>query len=59
MKRQRYGPGSWFAVPLRTEGFAVGLVARGPRRLGVCGYFFGPRRADVPEAHELSGLTPG
>lgn len=53
-----YKEGTWFAVPLRTSGFATGVVARSSPDGGVLlGYFFGPRRAKVPPVHELPGQT--
>jgi len=55
--KPNYSEGTWFAVPLRTGGFAVGLVARatadGPH---VLAYFFGPKRASAPTMTELSDL---
>jgi hypothetical protein len=49
--------GTCFAVPLRTGGFAVGLVARassdGPH---VLAYFFGPKRDHVPTMAEVGEL---
>lgn len=39
-----YKEGDWFAVPLRSGGYAMGLVARARKRGKVLfGYFFGPR----------------
>jgi hypothetical protein len=52
-----YAEGTCFAIPLRTAGFAVGLVARatsyGPH---VLGYFFGPKRDHVPTMDEVGEL---
>lgn len=57
MKRLPYQEGDWFAVPLRSGGYAVGIVARTTKRAGgIIGYFFGPRRDEVPKLHELAGL---
>jgi len=55
-----YKEGDWFGVPLRTGGYAVGLVARA-RRGGkiLFGYFFGPRRERLPTAEELNRYSPG
>jgi Immunity protein 26 len=51
--------GDWFAVPLGEAGYAVGLVARAPKRGDVVfGYFFGPLRAEIPSVEALGGLTP-
>lgn len=49
--------GEWFAVPLRDDGFAAGIVARGNRRGVLLGYFFGPRLPSVPPLPEVSALT--
>ena len=61
MARQRKGPaeGTWFGVPLKDGGFAVGLAARSNRK-GLClGYFFGPRSALVPTLDQVRQLRPG
>lgn len=52
-----YREGTWFAVPLRDGGFAVGVVARATAKGKVilC-YFFGPRRASVPKLTEVESL---
>jgi hypothetical protein len=54
-----YREGTWFGVPLRQGGFAVGLVARATAkgRVILC-YFFGPRRTAVPALSELERLKP-
>ena len=45
-----YQEGDWFAVPLASGGFALGIVARTTKKGRVLlGYFFGPRRP-VPES---------
>lgn len=53
-----YAEGTWFAIPLRTNGFAVGLAARattnGPHILA---YFFGPKRESIPSWDELPRLS--
>lgn len=56
MPKGTYSEGDWFAVPLRGDGFAVGVIARAmPGKEGVLlGYFFGPRRT-VPPALEVLG----
>jgi hypothetical protein len=42
--RLPYSEGSVFLVPLRTGGYARGVVARAsPKGKVLCGYFFGPR----------------
>jgi hypothetical protein len=51
--------GDWFAVPLTDGGFAVGLVARSPKGGKVLfGYFFGPRRFELPKVEDLRGYSP-
>ena len=41
-----YKEGTWFAVPLLPNGFAVGRVARHAKKgLMILGYFFGPKNA--------------
>jgi hypothetical protein len=59
MPEPTYSEGDWFAVPLRDGGFAVGIIARAmPRKEGVLlGYFFGPRRDEVPTLEELGDLS--
>jgi hypothetical protein len=54
---QTYREGEWFAIPLRRGGYALGLVARRPRRgTVVLGYFFGPARKKLPTAEELANI---
>lgn len=54
-----YQEGDWFALPLPSGGYAVGVVARTSKQGKVlCGYFFGPRRQVVPQAAELEALDP-
>lgn len=54
-----YCEGTWFGVPLRQGGFAVGVVARATTegKVILC-YFFGPRLTVVPELAELDRLRP-
>ncbi|NJL30027.1 MAG: hypothetical protein HC897_20100 [Thermoanaerobaculia bacterium] len=53
-----YEEGHWFAVPLPTSGFAVGLVARASKRGQVLlGYFFGGRFHALPLVEDLESLT--
>lgn len=54
-----YCEGTWYAVPLRDGGFAVGVVARATAKGKVilC-YFFGPRRTSVPTLAEVESLIP-
>jgi Immunity protein 26 len=59
MPRLPYREGDWFAVPLASGGYAVGLVARCSRQGKILlGYFFGPRRAELPELSDLLQLAP-
>ena len=54
-----YKEGTWFAVPLRSDGFALGVVARATKKGRVLlGYFFGPCRHSIPHVSELSSLCP-
>ncbi|EEF59410.1 immunity 26/phosphotriesterase HocA family protein [Pedosphaera parvula] len=54
-----YKEGTWFAVPLRQGGFAIGVVARATAKGKVIlGYFFGPRRMSVPTLEEVETLNP-
>lgn len=58
-KRRRYGEGTWFCVTLPKGGYAIGLIARGSERTSsIFGYFFGPRRAAIPELATLPAYTP-
>lgn len=57
---QKYREGNFFSVPLGRDGFAIGLIARQPRRGSVLlGYFFGPRhpQADLT-ASAVTALKP-
>lgn len=58
MPRINYREGDWFAVPLREGGYAVGIVARANRDGVLLGYFFGPRRDDVPTLDDVRDLKP-
>ncbi|POZ60069.1 immunity 26/phosphotriesterase HocA family protein [Chromobacterium alticapitis] len=53
-----YCEGSVFAVPLRTGGYALGVVARisSDKSGGLLGYFFGPKRDSLPPADLISAL---
>src|SRR3990172_250775 len=55
-KRLPYREGTWFAVPLCTTGYAVGVIARSAGNGPVFGYFFGPKRDDVPELATVAHL---
>lgn len=65
MKKRRepeklpYKEGTWFAVPLRQGGYAVGRVARHtPKGEIILAYFFGPKRERVPTLEEIDRLEP-
>lgn len=47
-RRLPYQEGDWFAVPLLTDGYAVGVVARMNGQGQVLGYFFAPKFEAVP-----------
>jgi len=54
----KYVEGTWFAVPLRSAGFAVGIVSRATRRgPHILAHFFGPKRSSIPSLEDLSALT--
>lgn len=53
-----YKEGDWFAVPLRTQGYGVGRVARMSGRGLVIGYFFGPKHNQLPTVEDVIDLTP-
>jgi len=59
MAKVTYREGDWFAVPLRDGCFAVGVVARANPKAALLGYFFGPRRSEVPTLEDVGGLKPG
>jgi hypothetical protein len=51
--------GQFFLLPVERGQYAVGLIARAPRRGGVLlGYFFGPRRQVAPSNDWLFARTP-
>lgn len=53
-----YVEGTWFAIPLRQGGYAVGRVARHSGNGCILAYFFGPKRKTIPTLEELENLTP-
>lgn len=54
-----YKEGTWFGVPLRKGGYAVGLVARHSREgVTVLAHFFGPKRERLPTLDEMTELRP-
>ena len=58
MAKVNYREGDWFAVPLREGGYAVGVVARANPKAALLGYFFGPRRVDLPSLDDVADLKP-
>ncbi len=52
-----YQEGDWFAVPLRSGGYGVGLVARAPGNGIVLGYFFGTRYDTLPKEKSVMMLS--
>lgn len=57
--RVKYGEGQWFAVPLRTGGYAPGILVRGsPKFKGGLGYFFPFRYDQPPAATAVGHLDP-
>jgi hypothetical protein len=58
-KRIKYSEGQWFAVPLENGGYALGTIARGGYQArGGLGYFFGPKRNEVPGEEVTWNLQP-
>ena len=56
--RVDYEEGHWFAVPLRTSGYAPGIIVRGgPRFKGGLGYFFAVRSDQPPNGLDIAHLT--
>jgi hypothetical protein len=53
-----YPEGTWFAVPLRTGGYALGVLARATGNGPAFGYFFGPRREVIPSISDVVTLGP-
>jgi hypothetical protein len=54
-----YSEGTWFAVPLDSGGFGVGVVARATKKgPAILVYLFGPKREAVPSLSEVAGLDP-
>ncbi|MEO7594294.1 MAG: DUF4259 domain-containing protein, partial [Byssovorax sp.] len=57
--RLNYSEGTWFAVPLRSGGFGVGIVARATSRGRVIlVYLYGPKRETVPTLTDVAELEP-
>ena len=60
MTRQQnltYEQGTWFGVPLKQGGYALGLVARCGEAGEALGYFFGPPQAELPDLSLMSQNT--
>lgn len=58
--RNKYGEGSWFAIPLQNGAYAVGIVARRAKQGSgsiIVGHFFGPARESIPPLSSVEGLT--
>jgi hypothetical protein len=56
-RRIRYKEGQWFAVPLTTSGYAIGILVRGSSQTqGGLGYFFGPKFETVPTESDVERL---
>jgi hypothetical protein len=53
-----YSEGDWFLVPLITGDFAIGVIARMDSKGIVFGYFFGPKRNNIPSEEEIKNLSP-
>jgi len=61
MNKETYEEGSWFGVPLKDSGYAIGMIARMKKGRGtksVFGYFFGPRFSELPTLEDLIDLNP-
>ena len=56
--RTRLIEGSWFAIPLPSGGFAVGVLSQLLADKLPFGYFFGPRLPEAPEKSALANLNP-
>jgi hypothetical protein len=54
-----YTEGTWFGIPLRTGGFAMGVVTRRSEKYPgvILTYIFGPRRAAPATMDEVRHLT--
>jgi Immunity protein 26 len=59
MEKVHHREGDWFAVPLRDGGFGVGVIARANPKGALLGYFFGPRRSEIPRLEDVVDLKSG
>lgn len=58
MKKIKYTEGQWFAVPLRTNGYGIGIIVRGEYKTkGGLGYFFGPKYLEIPNGQDTFTKT--
>lgn len=58
-KKIKYKEGQWFAVPLRTGSYSIGIIVRGSYiNGGGLGYFFGPRYKEAPDGKATISLKP-
>jgi hypothetical protein len=55
---KKYAEGDWFAVPLRSGGYAIGVVARASRGGVLLGYFFGHEQLRLPTLADVETLRP-
>lgn len=55
-----YSEGSVFAVPLRSGGYGIGVIARVSKNNsgGLLGYFFEPKFATLPSSEIIDSLSP-
>jgi hypothetical protein len=59
VKKLPYREGSWFVVPLRTGGYALGVVARmAPRGRIILAYLFGTKFGEIPGTDAAKNLQP-
>ncbi|MER9880306.1 Imm26 family immunity protein [Mesorhizobium sp. M0118] len=59
MRQLPYKEGTLFAIPLRSGGYGLGLVAHmAPMGKIILAYLFGPMRLELPKADELNDLSP-
>ena len=57
-KRVKYHEGQWFAVPLRTGGYAPGIIVRGGSAFkGGLGYFFPIHYTQPPSTSDVEHLS--
>lgn len=58
MRKLPYKEGDWISVPLRDEGYALGVIARTGKGGGMIGYFFGPRYENTRTMRDAENLDP-